>query len=176
MITQQELESVVLVQQVTLLALDQATHITGWSIFKDGKLVKYGKIDANQNDIGDRLHYIRTQVKNLIQEHNVDQVALEDIQLQNNVINNVDTFKKLAEVFGVIYELCVELKIPRTAVLASSWKSTLGIKGKDRAAQKRAAQQWVINTYGIKPTQDECDSICIGAHFLKKQDEVFDWS
>lgn len=75
----------------------------------------------------------------MIDEYDVDEVAFEDIQLQNNVVNNVDTFKKLAEVFGVVYELCVELKIPRTAVLASSWKSTLGIKGKDRAAQKRAA-------------------------------------
>jgi Holliday junction resolvasome RuvABC endonuclease subunit len=87
--------------------------------------------------------------------------------MQNNVVNNVQTFKVLAEVFGVISELCVELKVPQTAALASTWKHTLGIKGKDRTAQKRNAQQWVIDTYGIKPTQDECDSICLGSHHLK---------
>lgn len=161
---------------MTLLALDQATVTTGWAIFKDNELFEYGKFTATQNDIGDRLHYIRNQVKSLINQYEVDEVVFEDIQLQNNVVNNVDTFKKLAEVFGVIYELCVDLKLPRTAILASSWKSTLGIKGKDRTAQKKAAQQWVIDTYNIKPTQDTCDAICIGKHYLKKQDDYFDWS
>jgi hypothetical protein len=45
----------------------------------------------------------------------------------------------LAEVFGVIYELVTEMKLKNSAVLASSWKSTLGIKGKDRSEQKRNA-------------------------------------
>ena len=70
----------------------------------------------------------------------------------------------------------VELKMPRTAVLSTVWKSTLGIKGRDRTAQKKAAQEWVINTYGVKPTQDECDAICIGAHYVNNKVEVFDWS
>ena len=66
--------------------------------------------------------------------------------------------------------------MPRTAVLSTVWKSTLGIKGKDRAAQKKAAQAWVEQTYGVKPTQDECDAICIGAHYVNNKVEVFDWS
>jgi hypothetical protein len=55
----------------------------------------------------------------------VEEVVFEDIQMQGNVANNVQTFKALAEVFGVIYELVTELNLPNTAVLASSWKSTL---------------------------------------------------
>jgi hypothetical protein len=58
--------------------------------------------------------------------------VFEDIQLQNNVQNNVQTFKTLAEVFGVIYELATELDLRNSAVLASSWKSTLKVRGKDR--------------------------------------------
>lgn len=161
---------------MTLLALDQATKITGWAIFKDNKLTDYGKFDAGQyDDMGDRLYYIRKQLVELINKYDVDEVVFEDIQFQNNVTNNVDTFKKLAEVFGVVYELCVELKLPHTSVLASVWKSTLGIKGKDRTAQKRAAQQWVVDTYGIKPTQDEADAIAIGAHHLKKNQNYQEW-
>jgi hypothetical protein len=45
----------------------------------------------------------------------------------------------LAEVFGVLAELCIELDIPQSAVLASVWKSKLGIKGAARAEQKRNA-------------------------------------
>lgn len=108
-----------------------------------------------------------------------DQVLFEDIQLQNNILNNVQTFKILAEVFGIIEELLTEEEIPHEAILAGTWKSTLGIKGKNRAEQKRNAQQYVINTYNIKPTQDECDSICINAHYHSKNKKTFDphdWS
>jgi Holliday junction resolvasome RuvABC endonuclease subunit len=83
-------------------------------------------------------------------------------------VNNVQTFKTLAEVFGVISELLVEMKIPQSAVLASSWKSVLSIRGRARAEQKRAAQEWVVANYSVRPTQDECDAICIGAHVYKK--------
>ena len=159
-----------------LLALDQASRTSGWAVFEDGKLVTFGKFTADHSDVGDRLHYIKTQVINLIDSYDIDEVVFEDIQLQGNVANNVQTFKALAEVFGVLYELFVSLRMPRTAVLSTVWKSTLGIKGRDRAAQKKAAQTWVENTYGVKPTQDECDAICIGAHYVNNKVEVFDWS
>lgn len=64
----------------------------------------------------------------------------------------MQTFKVLAEVYGTISCLLVELGIPQTTVLASVWKSTLGIKGKDRPAQKKAAQEYVFNKFSIKPT------------------------
>ena len=153
-----------------LLALDQSSRVTGWAIFQDGALLKYGKFNAEAagSDMGDKLYYIREKVKKLIEDNDITEVIFEDIQLQANRGNNVQTFKVLAEVFGVISELLVEMKIPQTAVLASSWKSTLGIKGKDRTAQKQNAQKWVIDTYSVKPTQDECDAICIGVHKLQK--------
>ena len=159
-----------------LLAIDQASVTSGYAIFKDGKLVDYGKFTFNDDVIAERLVKIRAKVLELIAERDIDEVAFEDIQMQGNVANNVATFKALAEVFGVLYELFVTLKMPRTAVLSTVWKSTLGIKGKDRPAQKKAAQAWVEKTYGVKPTQDECDAICIGAHYVNNKVEVFDWS
>lgn len=158
-----------------LLALDQASNITGYAIFEDGKLLKYDKINLTGHDLGEKLVLLRKTIDSLICEWNIDEVIMEDIQLQGNVTNNVQTFKTLAEVFGVIYELVNELKVKNSAVLASEWKSVLGIKGRDRAAQKRAAQQYVIDNYNIKPTQDECDAICIGTYKLKRQ-PLFDWS
>lgn len=159
-----------------LLALDQASRTTGWAVFENGRLSIYGKFTADQSDFGDRLHFIRKTVRDMIDVYDIDEVVFEDIQLQGNVTNNVQTFKSLAEVFGVLYELFSELKIPRTAVLSTVWKSTLGIKGKDRPAQKKAAQAWVKQTYNVEPTQDECDAICIGAHYTKNKVETFDWS
>ena len=161
-----------------LLALDQASRITGYAIFDGDQLITYGKIVTEDADVGIRLMKIRNAVKKIIEENNIDEVIMEDIQLQNNVQNNVQTFKTLAEVFGVIYELLTEMNIPNSAVLSSSWKSTLGIKGRTRPEQKKNAQEYVINTYDKKPTQDECDAICIGCHKLKNNQPLsaFDWS
>ena len=153
-----------------LLALDQASNITGWAIFENSKLVSYGMIDAsNQNDIGKRLYKIRQSVEKLILDNNIDKVILEDIYLDKIQINNVSTFKILAEVFGVLYELCIDLNKPVEAVLAGTWKSTLGIKGKTRAEQKKNAQQYIKNKYNLTVVQDTVDAICIGEHYIQTQ-------
>ena len=163
-----------------LLALDQSSRVTGWAVFVDNNLEAFGKFDASVvgKAHGERLVYIRSKVTDLIKKYNIDQVVFEEIQLQNTVGNNVVTFKTLAYVQAVIIELLYDLGIPYTIVASSSWKSTLEIKGKAREEQKRNAQQWVINTYAIKPTQDECDAICIGAHYNKTSTSQngFDWA
>lgn len=161
------------------LALDQSSRITGYAIFENAKLIDYGKFSVNDDDIGIRLMKIRQEVEQLIKYHKVEEVVFEDIQMQSNVVNNIQTFKILAEVFGVIYELVTELDLPNTAVLASSWKSTLQVKGRTRPEQKRNAQALVEKTFNIKPTQDECDAICIGLHHILNPSikiESFDWS
>ena len=161
------------------LALDQSSRITGYAVFENAKLIDYGKFSVNDEDIGIRLMKIRQEVEKLIKQYQVDEVVFEDIQMQGNVANNVQTFKALAEVFGVIYELVTELNLPNTAVLASSWKSTLQVKGRTRPEQKRNAQVLIEKTFSIKPSQDECDAICIGLHHILKpvkSNESFDWS
>ena len=159
-----------------ILALDQASNRSGWAIFENSKLVSYGMIDAsNQNDIGKRLYKIRQSVEKLILDNNIDKVILEDIYLDKVQINNVSTFKILAEVFGVLYELCIELDKEVDAVLAGTWKSTLGIKGKTRAEQKKNAQQYVKKKYNLDILQDITDAICIGEHYISADTSVSAW-
>ena len=164
-----------------LLAIDQASVTSGYAVFKDGNLVDYGKFTFNDDVIAERLVKIRAKVLELIAEHNIDEVAFEDIQMQGNVANNVQTFKVLSEVFGVISEVLQEKKMKYTVVMSGTWKSTLGIKGRTRPEQKRNAQEYVLQTYNVKAIQDVCDAICIGAHVLKKPgigtvvSDGFDW-
>jgi Holliday junction resolvasome RuvABC endonuclease subunit len=87
-----------------------------------------------------RLNQLRDKIVELIMNFDIDEVAFEDIYMDGQRVNNVATFKVLAEVFGVCYELFTDMEIKNTAVLAGTWKSTLGIKGKTRPEQKRAAQ------------------------------------
>jgi Holliday junction resolvasome RuvABC endonuclease subunit len=85
-----------------LLALDQASVTTGYAIFQDKKLVKYGKITLDDPNVGTRLAVLRQTLIDMINEYNITCIAFEDIQLQASVGNNVKTFKVLANVFGVI--------------------------------------------------------------------------
>lgn len=158
-----------------ILALDQSSKISGYSIFEGSKLMTYGKFTFDDDDLNVRLYKIRNKVETLVKENQIDELKIEDIQLQANVGNNVQTFKALAEVYGVIMELAEELNIPCTSVLASQWKSKFNIKGKARAEQKRAAQQYIETTFNIKATQDECDAICIGYYFAS-QPKTISWN
>jgi len=165
-----------------LLAIDQASVTSGYAVFKDGELVNYGKFTFNDDVIAERLVKIRAKVIELIQEYDIDEVAFEDIQMQGNVANNVQTFKVLSEVFGVIAETLQEKKMKYTIVMAGTWKSTLGIKGRTRPEQKKNAQEYVLKTYNVKAIQDVCDAICIGTHCLKRPgvgttvSDGFDWA
>lgn len=151
-----------------ILALDQSSHTSGYAIFRNNELYTYGTFTVTDSDIGDRLYKIRSKVLELIEDFDIDEVVLEDIYMDGQRVVNVSTFKILAEVFGVIYELLVELKLPKTAVLAGTWKSTCKIKGKSRPEQKKNAKEFVLKTYGIEASQDACDAICIGTHIVKQ--------
>ena len=161
-----------------VLALDQASITTGFAIFENGTLVDYGKFTFEDSDVAVRLVKIRNKVIDLIDKNNIDKVVFEEIQLQNNVVNNVKTFKVLAEVYGVILELIQEKNLAYDTVLAGTWKSFLKIKGSQRAEQKKNAQNYVKDTYNIKATQDTCDAICIGTYAINKTEveSDFDWS
>ena len=177
-----------------LLALDQASRTTGFAIFDNDKLIKYGKFTTEQEEINERLHTIRKEINKIITDYSIDQVIFEDIQLQEKVegkesVNSVVVFKTLSEVFGVVSELITARKLPQMTVVPSSWKSILKIKGKQRSEQKRNAKAFVENTYNVKCTQDEADAICIGTYHLVQSKVIkrpkdptnlgevgFDWS
>lgn len=158
-----------------ILALDQASHITGYAIFDDVNLVTFGHINQNEQDIGKRLKGLRKKIIELIEQYEINEVAFEDIQLQGNVANNITTFKTLAEVFGVVQELCAELDLKYHIVHSQTWKSTLHVGGKTRAEQKKQSQLYAQTMYDIKPTPDEADAICIGSHIIKNANKNLSW-
>ena len=160
---------------MTILALDQASRTSGYAVFCDDQLIDSGKFTFEDTNIAKRLMKIRNKVEELINEFCIEKIILEDIQCQGNVVNNLETFKILAEVIGVLTELAVEKNLPYELVYSTVWKSTLQIKGRTRPEQKKNAQQYVLNTYGKKVTQDESDAICIGAHYTKKNMSAFSW-
>ena len=155
-----------------LLALDQASRTTGYSVFDNQDLIDSGTFTLKADDVGERLVEYRKQIEQLITKYDVDEVAFEDIQMQSQV-NNVQTFKVLAEVFGVTHQYMVEQGHSYKVVSSNTWKSKLGIKGRTRVEQKKNAQEFVLKTYNKKVSQDEADAICIGASVMLEKKSAF---
>ena len=155
-----------------ILALDQASRTSGFAVFQEDQLVASGTFTYDDDDFSLRLVKIRNKVISLIEQYNINKILLEDIQLQSQT-NNVETYRKLAEVRGVLSELACEMKIPHEIIHSQTWKSTLGIKGRDRNIQKRNAQAYVAQTYSKKVSQDESDAICIGTHYILNNKSAF---
>ena len=157
-----------------LLALDQASRITGYAVFDGNDLVASGTFSLKSDDVGERLVTYRKQIEKLINEYDIEEVGFEDIQMQGQV-NNVQTFKVLAEIFGVTQEYLVESGLIYHIVSSNTWKSKLQIKGRTRLEQKKNAQAYVLEHYNKKVSQDESDAICLGASILKEKNVGFNW-
>lgn len=160
---------------MVILALDQATQTSGWSVWVDGSLTDFGKFTFDDADIHKRIHKVCAQIEILILQHHPDKVVLEDIQMQ---VNNVSTFQKLAWLQGAIIESCWKINMPVELSRPSEWRAACNLlKGQDkhRENQKKIAQQWVMNQFGKKCTQDEADAICIGYAASFTADNELNW-
>lgn len=161
-----------------ILALDQSTRISGWSVFEDKELKDFGHWTETSDQIGKRILNISNHIKDLINKYDPDLVVFENIQLQNRNVG-VDTFQKLAWVQGAIISVLEEWDVKYKIIYASEWRKSCDfLKGNDkhRNEQKKIAQRWVKDTYNLKCTQDEADAICIGVHATLQSEEVYDWS
>lgn len=159
-----------------IIALDQSTQITGYSIFQNKELIAHGIFNPS-GDYEHRIVKLRAWLLDKLAslKPNVE-VYFEDIQLQDLGRGNIGvvTYKKLAHVQGALIVTCIEEGVPYHIVPAATWRSTCGVKGRVRSEYKPAAQKHVLEKYGIQATEDEADAICIGEHGTKNR--TLDWS
>lgn len=148
-----------------LLALDQASRVTGVAIFDDDKLVKYGIFEIKSNqELGKRLTQFLENLDKLYAAYHFDAVAYEDIQLQ---MGNVETYKKLAYIQAMILFWCEKHEKNLYCLSPSHWRKVLKDKygmswGRKRAEQKQTAIDFIQERYEKKVDSDTADAICIG--------------
>ena len=148
-----------------LLALDQASRVTGVAIFDDDKLVKYGTFEIKSNqELGKRLTQFLENLDKLYAAYHFDAVAYEDIQLQ---MGHVETYKKLAYIQAMILFWCEKHEKNLYCLSPSHWRKILKDKygmswGKKRAEQKQTAIDFIQEHYEKEVDSDTADAICIG--------------
>ena len=153
-----------------VLALDAATNTTGYSIFDNGELVNYGiyKTDGSKNTT-QRINEVKKWLQAMIQEIQPDFIGIENIQLQNYGNSNsfqVETYRALANLQGVLIDTIFEASIDYDLVYATQWRKYCDVgDGKGRENKKKQAQDKVKLWYKQDCTQDEADAICIGKYF-----------
>ena len=156
-----------------LLALDQASRVTGWALFKDDKLKAEGKFSLSPSlSIGDRLAEFYNNLSKLFGNHNFNELAFEDIQLQ---AGNVKTYKMLAMIQAMAILWCTHHNIKYHILSPSHWRKTLkeqcGVEwGRKRNEQKQSAIDFIKQKYNLDVGSDEADAICLGtAHILESK-------
>lgn len=150
-----------------ILALDQATKVTGYSIFDDGKLVKVGTFTTTSDDEIARCASVKNWFLSMIQSWKPDHVGIEGIQYQAKVfdgdtVGSVTLFQTLAHLQGILLITCHEQGVPYRICPTNTWRNVCGVKGRTRADKKKSMQLLAKQWYDIKATDDEADAIGIG--------------
>ena len=159
-----------------VLALDQATHFTGYAVFNNRDLIDYGTFQAHGDNEIARCMQVKQWMLSLIEQYEIDFVGLEQIQL--DVQKSAPTFEALAHLQGILMLTCLEENIPYKAAHVSTWRAHCGVRGKTRVDVKRSMQLIVKKWFGILPTDDEADAIGIGKYFsdtMMPKVEIVDW-
>ena len=160
-----------------ILALDQASITSGWSVFDGEKLVSYGHWSSEGTHSTERIGQTKYWAASMIAKWKPDMVILEDIQLQKYTGSPdggdmVVTFKKLAHLQGVLKNYLFEIGIPYKVVSPSTWRSHSNIKGKQRTDRKKNAQLKVKSLYDINVDNDTADAILIGRWAANEQNQT----
>lgn len=163
------------------LALDQASKVTGYAIFDDTKLIKYGTFTTSSDDDIERFTMIRAWLLSMIVSWKPDYIGLEGIQFQEEGSGQkmgVTVFQTLARLQGILMITCHDNKVPFEICPTNTWRHSCGVKGKTRTDKKRSMQLLVQQWYGVKVSEDEADAIGIGHHlvgYIQKNTAVTNW-
>lgn len=63
-----------------VIAFDQATKVTGFAIFEDSSLIRYGVLTASGDDPFARMHTMYTQIYELLEGERPQLVSIEGTQ------------------------------------------------------------------------------------------------
>lgn len=144
-----------------VLAFDQSTKISAYSIFIDNEYIECGCIDLHKiKDTSERIRAMGVELGKAIEKYSPDKVVIEEVAQQSNPL----TLKLLARIQGVIIGFCAAHNIETYIIEPSKWRSILHFKigsGVKREELKAQAIQHVKDVYGLDLSEDECEALCI---------------
>lgn len=150
-----------------ILALDLSTKSSGWSIFENKKLKKYGCITSTNENIYNRIDTMVSEIKKIIVEYKPTNIMIEDV-IPEDVHGNQTVFKALIYLQGFVMHLLNQCGIPQANIkfyTSSEWRKKCGIhtgRGVRRETLKAKDVAFVKSQFDLTVNDDIADAICIG--------------
>lgn len=152
-------------QEQAILALDVSTTSTGYAVYVDDKLVRYGFIKPKEKDWVDRVRKMSDEVVLLSQEFNITTVVIEDTFF----LKNIKTVKKLCLAQGMLLGQLPKANLIQ--VFPNTWKKHFGLgKGKATRDEQKQTSISVAETLFLisnRLNDDEADAILMGRYVLE---------
>ena len=161
-----------------LLALDQSTRCSGWSVFEDGEYVCSGVIDKSKSELDtyNRSFEMAKDLWRIIKKYQPETLVIEEVAQQSNV----QTVIILSRLQGMIIGYAEAHKIKTHILLPSQWRKALDFKQGPKVKRdelKKQSVNFIKEKYGLRLPEDECEATCIGVAAykifdLKGEDEL----
>ena len=162
---------------MNILAIDQA-RTGAWSVFEyeSKKLIGYGtfSFDSKKYTYAKTVLHIEELIDIVIRAYDISAVFIEDINLRVNV----QSFKRLAQLQGVLVNLFERNEYLYGYIAPSQWQSFCKARGRNskeidskirelqhegRSQSKVLSIQYVKEQFGIDTENDNlADALCIG--------------
>ena len=162
---------------MNILAIDQARD-GAWSVFDYEKreLIGYGTFtfDAKKYTYAKAILHIEEIVASLIKAYDISAIFIEDINLRQNV----QAFKKLAQLQGVLVNLFEKNEYLYGIIAPTQWQNYCQARGRNtkekdarvlelesagKSKSKILSIQYIKDQFGIETENDNlADGICIG--------------
>lgn len=164
---------------LNILALDQARN-GAWSVFdyETKQLVGYGTFafDVKKYTYAKTILHIEEIITAVIDAYDIEAIFIEDIQLRANV----QAFKKLAQLQGVLVNLCEKNEYLYELIAPSQWQNycrgqdadfePTSKKGSSETKEsKMMSIHCVKELFDIETDNDNlADAICLGLYAVNK--------
>lgn len=150
-----------------VIGIDSSTRRTGMALFVDGQYSRHTLIDLSKSneDTDARMNIMGRNILLVLNEWKPDTVFIEE---PNGSGGNIDNFRKLSEIIGIVRGWCIENRVAYHECKPSVWRKNVGIEQgkKKRPELKDESIKFVFEKYGIEVGDDEADSICIAAGMI----------
>lgn len=120
-----------------------STKSSGYSVFKNGKLIKFGVWKQKQEVAWrERCIYMGNELSKLIDTYSPFFIYCEDTILSGECGNNVQTVKQLSVLQGIVLGVCAVHNVKIEFLMPSKWRSDLGVYDGTRNGTKRPIMKW----------------------------------
>lgn len=154
-----------------ILALDQASILTGYAVFDNGDLVDFGKLSIEKSTPPtDRFEEMCRKIHLLFLKSRADIIIFEDVSLRTSI----KTLIVLSRLQGAIMDLSYHYNVGYKIYPPTQWRKILGFtQGQtSRSDLKVQAIDYVKKCYGVTVKDDIAEAICIGLAFLRDSNVI----